>query len=339
MGMTEKRGHDYGVSVWGFVLIGGGVIWMLTSLNILSLQHFSVLFKLWPLVLIAIGVQLLIGRSSRERVLLIGFGTIAVLLVLMVVGPSIGLSGNIEAQRASYSEPLDGAESAQVEIGVGVGDLRVNALDDSNDLIDADLNYVGEINYEVEGDSARIIRLNNEPGDVFNFAGLFNALASKNALRWDVRLSPSVPLDLNIHTGTASSAIDLSALNLEALDMESGTGSVDLTLPAGERAYEAQVNSGTGSVDVTIAEGAALTLVIEAGTGSVDIDIPDGAAVRLEAETGTGSMDVASSLRLISGDLEGPGGHQGIWESEGFASAERRINIQFNGGTGSLDVR
>ena len=65
---TQKRSQSF----WPFFLIGLGLIWLLREINVLSAEHISVLFRLWPLILIAIGVGLLVGHRSPNINLWIG---------------------------------------------------------------------------------------------------------------------------------------------------------------------------------------------------------------------------------------------------------------------------
>jgi hypothetical protein len=47
------------------ILIAVGIIWLLGNLGVLSAANILVLLRLWPLLLIVIGLDLLFGRQSR----------------------------------------------------------------------------------------------------------------------------------------------------------------------------------------------------------------------------------------------------------------------------------
>lgn len=338
--MAQTSSNRRGLSIWPFILIGAGVIWLLAEAGIITGANLSVLFRLWPVILIAIGVELLVGRSSQALSTLIGVLTVVLLIGLMVVGPSLGLATNADVQEDSFSAPLEGAQSARIEIQANTGSVQITPATDTSDLFAADIRYIGEVNFETrDNDGQRIVSLTNDDDtrlEWFNFL----AFVGEDQLTWDVRLSDAVPTDLTVNTGTGGVDLDLSTLQLTALNINSGTGGVNVDMPEQAATYNAVVNTGTGGIDIRIPEGAAVALRISSGTGGVDIDVPDNAAVRLVGSVSTGGIDVPSWLQRVGGDDERNFiGADGVWQTAGFDDAEQQIIINFSGGTGGLDVR
>ena len=147
MGSTSNR-RGYRSLFWPIVLISVGVIWLLGNLGVLGPTNLLVLFRLWPLLLIAIGLDLLIGRDSALIGTVIGVGTVGLVIVLMLVGPGLGLVPSADVQQATIREPLDGAQSADITLDLSVGDVVITALDDSSDLIAGEISYVGDLEVE-----------------------------------------------------------------------------------------------------------------------------------------------------------------------------------------------
>ncbi len=338
--MSQSVPHNRGLSIWPFILIGVGVVWLLAQANILTSANLSVLFRLWPFILIAIGVELLMGRSSQALSTLIGVGTVVLLIALMLVGPSMGLASNVEAQQDSFTVPLEGADSARIEVQANVGMVNVRPLTDSTALFDADIRYLGDVELTTSDEgSQRTVALTNDYDGGFQWF-TFLPFMDNGDLDWNVGLSDSVPLDLTVNTGTGAADLALSTLQLTGLNVNTGTGAVTLALPALPDSYNALVNTGTGGVDIDIPEGAALSLRISSGTGGVSIDLPNDAAVRLVGSVGTGGIDVPSWLRRVGGDDENNFiGDDGTWETAGFSTADQQITINFSGGTGGLDIQ
>ncbi len=326
---------------WPIVLISVGVIWLLGNLGVISGANLAVLVRLWPLVLIIIGLELLIGRNSPSLSALIGIGAVVLLVLLMLVGPSLGWAGNVEVKTASFSEPLGDASSASVNLSLGVADTAISSLSDSNNLISADLRYIGEVEFIAEGDREKVISLSQTdegdegPFNMFGFGWVFH----DEELNWTIGLSPDLPIDLSINGGVGEANLDLSALQITNLNVSSGVGQLTLNLPATREPFEARLSSGVGEVDVTIPAGPDVTLDISGGVGETTIDVPDDAGVRLDAESGVGGVNLPSNFTRVSGDEDDFVGENGIWESEGFAEAGQQIIITFNGGVGSLNIR
>lgn len=337
--MTDFRGqHDRGTSAGPFILIGIGTIWLLTQANVLTSAHLSVLFRLWPVILIAVGVQLLVGRSSRTMSMLLGLGAVLALIALMLVGPSIGLAANVDAKTASYVEPLENVERARVDVEMATGHLKLDPITSEN-LLEADISYLGDVRFSSNEGAERQVRLDNSYNAGWNPFVFFNFFNASEELEWNIGLSESVPVDLNVKTGTGGANLNLTDIVLRSLTLNSGTGGMTVALPAieGDR-YEANIDTGTGGIHIDIERGAQLALEINSGTGGVTVDIPDDASVRLEGDVGTGRIDVPSNFERLDGDDDRFIGDAGVWQTEGLDGGAD-IVIIFNGGTGSLDIR
>ena len=65
--MEDKRGNGYyrgGRSIfWPMILIGLGVVWLLANFDIIPPVNWWTLLNLWPLVLVALGLQIMFGRG------------------------------------------------------------------------------------------------------------------------------------------------------------------------------------------------------------------------------------------------------------------------------------
>ncbi len=336
--MTENRSLRYRSLFWPVILIGVGLVWLLVNLNIFTAANIAVLDRIWPIFLIIIGLDLLFGRQSPPLGALIGIGAVALIVVLMLVGPSLGLAPNVEIRSEHFEEAIEDATSARVTLNASVGSMTVTALEDSRHLIEADIHYVGEVTFDVAGEREKTVTLGQTDSVSFSqgpISTLFGWLGATSALRWNIGLSPAVPLDLTVNGSVGDAQIDLRGLQLTGLDYRGGVGSVRLTLAATEDPYNVQINGSVGEFTLVIPDGAAVTARIEGGVGGFIIDVPDNAAVRLSSSGGLGWVDVPGSFTRTSGGDD----HEGTWETAAYASAERRITIDYDGGVGGLTVR
>ncbi len=338
--MAEQHPRSRGLSIWPFILIGAGVVWLMAEAGLISGANLSVLARLWPVILIAIGIELLVGRSSQALSTLIGVFTVVLLIGLMLVGPSLGLATSAETKQDSFSAPLEGASGARIQIEATVGVVNVEPLTDSNALFQADIQYLGDVDFNTsDSGGQRVVELTNDYDGGMQWFNFLSFIGNDD-LDWNIGLSDAVPLDLTVNTGTGAANLDLTPLQISALNVSTGTGSVDISLPSLEASYNALVSTGTGGVDISIPEDGAVNLRVSSGTGGVSIDVSEGAAVRLVGSVGTGGIDVPSWMQRIGGDDENNFlGAEGTWETEGFNNADRQIVINFSGGTGGLDIR
>jgi hypothetical protein len=354
--MEEQGRRGYRSLFWPVVLIGIGVIALLFNMKVLSRDNIVVLARLWPLLLILIGIDLLFGRRAPALGALIGIAAIALIVGLMLAGPSLGWSDAAEVKTELFSEPMGAATSARVNLGLSSDPTEVMALPTAENLIEAELTHTGEIEFDVEGDREKSISLRRRGGVAGFWFDWFDR--GDEELRWDIRLSPQLPLDLQIDAGSGSADLDLSALQLTALALDVGSGSVEAQLPSTDSVYEAQVDGGSGSCRLSFAEGADVDMEADVGSGSVNVEIGDAADVSLRANGGSGSLTIAvpagAAVRLDvrdsgSGSVNVPGhfdrtergdDDEGTWETPGFGAAEHRIEIVIEDvGSGSINVR
>ena len=268
-----------------------------------------------------------------------------------------GAKGEEEIKHGQFSEPIGAATSARTRIDFSVGETTITALNTSENLIEADLTYVGDVQLQATGETEKVVHLGQAAGAAEWFRGALGWIGSGQRLRWDIALTPKIPLNLDLHGGAGRSNFDLSGLQLTALNIASGAGELVISLPSGE--YNARVSggvgrsslsvpagafvdlsvsSGAGEVNLVVNEGAALTARISGGVGATNVSIPAGVAVRLEARTGIGSISTGPQLKRITGSSSG-WDKSGVWQTENFDGAERKIVIRFDGGVGALTVR
>jgi hypothetical protein len=293
-------------NIGAYILIGIGVLFLLGTMGIIG-----GILRLWPLLLIGLGVWVLMGRNKPV---------------------------NIQHER--FVAAVDGAESARVRLDLSVGETNVNSRVEAGNLIDADISYVGEVRFEAQGDTDKFVHLGQVGGySAFMNPGAWFGGGAGRDLRWNVNLNPNVPTDLDINGGVGKSTIDLSTMHLTKLDINGSVGELNITLPANAQNLDARLQVGVGKMDVDIPAGSTVYARIKGGVGETNVSTPTDAAVRLTANTGIGDLNIAPRLVRISGSGNSGFGQKGTWETPGFSSAEHQIVIEYDGGIGQLRVR
>ncbi len=335
----EERGFRYRSLFWPIILIGVGVFWLLGNLGVLPENYLWMLSRLWPLALIVIGLDIIIGRRSPVIGALIGLGAVALVLVLVFAGPSLGLvPPEVELITERFTESIGSATSARVNLDLDIGKTTLAALTDPNTLIDAEITHFGEVNFDVRGDKQKTISISHRASQINIGNWFLTTDTDRNRIWWDIRLSPEIPLTLNINGSIGETIIDLSELQIEDLEVDGDVGDFQITLPAMEKAYDVDINGGVGAFEVILERGAAVNMRIDGDVGEFVIDVPADAAVRIDAEIDIGNVNIPSSFVRLSGGNDVIG-ESGIWETPGFDEAEVKIVIVFNGGVGDLTVR
>ena len=301
--MTQGH-HHRGSLVWPVILIGAGIVLFLNNLGRLNWSVWETLFRLWPLVLVSIGLEIIIGRrslwgSSIVALLLLGVLAIAVSGIV----PPLGGSG--VATTETITLPVGNARRAEVDIAFGAGSLNISALPESAGLIEGKLDLAN--NEKADWES-------RQGGDTIYFKlrsrGHWNMWSGRiwsETKVWEIGLTRDLPLKLTFNAGVGRSTLDLSQLNISDLRLRGGVGQVALTLPR------------RGKLDARI----------DGGVSEVTVLAPAGMALRIRADGGIGGVTVDGHFDR-SGD---------VYTSPGYATAENRVDLRIDGGIGRVHVR
>lgn len=250
------------------------------------------------------------------------------------------LADDQETQHASLTAPLDGATRATINIHFAMGENTITALEGGDTLMQADIDYVGEIVFTTEGDEEKTVILKQkqqrDPGSSIKQG--FRMMADRKKLFWNIGLAKDIPLTLKVDGGVGPVEMDLSGLTLESLEVDSGVGTLNLILPVQESRYEVDVDSGVGAVRLTIPDNTDAVIDVNGGVGSVDVFVAPDQPVRLKGSTGLGGINVPQHFSRRKGKQEFMD-NSGTWETDGYEVAARSVKIKYDGGVGSLRVR
>lgn len=302
--MGERNRDRRGGLIGPLILIGLGVVFLLNNLGILDWSIWEVLLRLWPVLLVAAGLDLILGRISIWGSLLALLLTLAVLAAALWLSQT-GLGGEGGLHIEEIVQPLEDVTRAEVVIDPGVGRLRVEASTDSENLAEGTLALSrGE---ELERDLS-----------VQDDTGAFTLRTQRTSFGpsvvgwtgrrvWDLRLTAEVPLRLETELGLGQIDLDLTGLTLENLEVDQGLGQTVVVLPDEDR-LEATIQGAIGQTIVTIPEG--LEARIRLDTGITGRQIPDGYVCEDDVCT-----------------------------SRGYETADRRIDLTLGQAIGSLVIK
>lgn len=303
--MNDMDKQKRGVSLVGpVILIGLGVVFLLNNLGILAWNVWEVIFRLWPILLIAAGLDLLIGHRSVWGSLLALLLTLAVFAgVLWLVGAGTGIGQAVTGEE--IVQTLDGATRAEVIIEPGVGTLHVHALPESANLVEGVIRLGrGEKvtrDHAVEDETATFTLRSGGA----TFGPFIGEWGDERA--WNIGLNSDVSLKLEISLGVGESEVDLTGLMVDDLQVSMGVGQTTVILPA-EGSFQAQVEGAIGQ-----------TIVV----------IPAGLAARIQVDTGLAGSQL-------------PDGYQrqdDVYTSPGYDSAENRVDLEVSQAIGNITIR
>jgi hypothetical protein len=264
-----RRAHLRGSIVGPILLIGAGVLFLLNNLGIVDWAVWGGLWRLWPLALVAIGLDLLFGRRRPW---------LSTLLVLLLLVASVGLlfytgfgSGG-KLNTYDLNVPVAGAKTANVDINFGTGDLNVDGQPGNEDLATGSLEYYSDngapdVRFDRNPDGTGLTIKSNEG---FHF-GLFN-IGSTRAPRWDIHLNPDLPTNLKVDLGVGNTNLDLREIKLLGLTVDGGAGNASVTFPAVTQPTVSTIDGGVGNLTLHIPKGTEARITVDSGIGHVHVD-------------------------------------------------------------------
>ncbi len=292
--------------IGAIILIIIGVFLLLGNFGIFGPDFWSFLLQFWPLILIAFGLDIVLGRKRREIVAIVIVILVAVLWFVWAVIPH-NTQNNNNVQTAAGTQTimhnLDGAHQADITLNSGMAKLYVSALDESGVLVRGTVDTARGARltdeFKVRGGVAQW-QLASHKTNPLSFSG------KPHGGEWRVQLSDRVPLDLTLDTGVGNTNLDLAQLNLTRLSLDSGVGSSTITMPA----------SGQVTAD------------INGGVGSITVRIPRQMSARIKIDKGLGGVHVSSDY-LHSGDT---------YTSADYGTASNRLDLSIDVGIGSITI-
>lgn len=343
---NQRREQTHNPSLFGpIVLISIGVLFLLNNLGFLPNLTFNWMaaLQLWPLLLILIGLNIVVRQAPRPLggllsaiIGLIAVGIFGYVLLFSPGGlPLTGRFSTIDAgdvQTQEISFPASDLQSASVELDFGAAGAVLTALEDSPNLIEGQISYVGDLTFDAStsGSQADVFLREDNSG----FGWLNPSNWTQNGLqKWQIGLSPRVPMDLRLDVGAGSVDLDLSALSLQELNVDGGAGSMEMALPGGD--YDTVVDVGAGSANLTVAANGRQQIDIDGGAGSITIRVPENREARITVDDGLGSFSVdGRRFTHVSGK-----GDEGVWETAGYNNAADPLDLIINVSAGSVSIR
>ena len=303
--MTEKKPQrGGGVPIWGIFLLFLGVVLLLQTLDILPWGLWGVLWRFWPVLIIIIGLGILLRRYNVWLVSL---------LILAILGACLGiatwqygLSSPPGTVTRSYSEPLGDMKRAQIDVNFTGGYVNIGSLPSNSPNFVEVISEVGNVEESMNVD---FYRQGSEGRLYLSTDRIDWRLWGEGRIRWEVNLTRSIPLVLNIKSAASNMVLDLGKLRVTELHLDVDAGNYEVTLPS---------SAGTTNIEV------------EANVVNMELNIPDGVAARIQADTGLGAFIVDTTRFPKQGDY---------YISDNFNTAQNRIYLNIDCDVGRVRIQ
>ena len=287
--------------------------------------------RLWPLLLIYLGLVALLGKtSSSATVITIVLLCIAIPTVLVRscqerVGTAFDKNGihidmddddddddkkdddedggdtSFKGSEQKLNSPMNAAiKSATFNFSGGAAEFEISGT--STDLVEANAKLdFGNISLKKTGDSTN-------PDLDFALRGKKDNidLGDDNENKINLKLNPAVLWDMNFEFGAGKADFDLSEYKVKNLSIKTGLTKTDVKL--GDKVDD-------------------LTVKIESGLTEIEFQVPESVGCRIDIDGGLNDKDFDGFIQK-----------NGHWETPNYDKSTKKISLNFNGGLQSLKV-
>jgi hypothetical protein len=309
-----------GLLFWGLAFLSAGVAALAIQQGFVDRTLLADAWRLWPLILIALGIALI---ASRTPLAVLGTGLAAVIIGLVAgsafaFGPGFAMSCAGGTPSGGALESHDGSfgQAASLDWHQDCGSLEVTMVDGSDWTAAVASEEGSQPSVEASADS---LEIRSQDGSAF---------LDRRRERWEVSLPKQTGYDADIESNGGNATLNLAGSHFSRLALQPNAGAIHLDLSDAD-VQDLDVHLNAGSVDITATAQTSLRGGIETNAGSVKLCAPDDAPLRITTSgTAFGTNLDGTTLRR-SGDT---------WESATYASAQTRITLTVQGNAGSFNL-
>jgi cell wall-active antibiotic response 4TMS protein YvqF len=219
---------------WGGTLVVVGVLLLLGNTGVLNNVNWD---QIWPILLIAFGLWLIVGRMLPR-------------------GAAPAYTG--ATAQVDRSDPREGLAKAKLKIEVGASRLDVRGA------------ALGDLLYRARMDHSGApaeVQLDRSTGTVRISQGGNWLVGGWGRVHLDLQLNDAVLWEVDIDSGSVKGTVDLSTVPLAKFECDSASSRIDLSVsqPAGE----VPVRVEGGSVDIRLRRPAGSAVKVNAAGGSI----------------------------------------------------------------------
>jgi uncharacterized membrane protein len=242
--------------IWGLILVLIGVLFILKNLDIIYFSWYS-LWKLWPMLLVLIGVTILPVKDGIKVVL-----TIIVLIAAAFFLISFPNFHNWNKDRSiNNSQDMFDDKDAQ-DIGQRIFEAYDSTINEAELIFDAAAG-----NFRIGQSTEELFEFERE-GNLGRYTYSIKDLGEKREIRIELeegriiktdlknkvemKLNPNPVWDIKVDVGAANIELDLSSFKIRKLDIDGGASYINIRLGTLQAESKIKINSGASSIDIKV---------------------------------------------------------------------------------------
>jgi len=249
---------------WGILLVSIGILWILKSLEIIHFSWF-LFFKLWPLILIWVGIKLMPIQDKWKIILNTAVLFLGIAFLLIYSNSKCCNSKwkhfsicskewNFDDDDAPISINNQSTikyqeyENAHLDLIVSAGQLVFETGKELIDIRETEKsNSTINIISKIENDNCVKIK-----AEVHPFKNKVVNVGGKNSHKYNILLNPSPIWEMDLDLNAAAGEIDLSEFKIKELEIESNASALEIKLGSLYPEVNVKIESNASSVEITV---------------------------------------------------------------------------------------
>ncbi|HET7520065.1 MAG TPA: DUF5668 domain-containing protein [Candidatus Limnocylindria bacterium] len=307
-----------GFLFWGVALLTAGAIALAATQGIIDPSVLSGAWRLWPVILIAIGLSVLLSRTPFAWI-----GTLAAALVVGIAGGALVAVGPGFADCSAEPNSTDtatgqfAATAAEVDLELTCGALRLTMGEGTGWTLES--RSAGDSGPNIQADAGSLSVDSEVSGLPFD----------RDQQDWSVALGNGVTYDLEATLNAGESSLDISDGRFSSLQVTTNAGTTNLTAN-GAAMDEVDVQLNAGTLNLVADDAADISGSLGANAGTMNLCVPDEAGLQITVES-----SVAFSHNL---DDRGLAESDDTFTSPNFASAAHHIVLRLQGNAATFNL-
>lgn len=284
----------------GLVLILIGLFWLMTNFGIINWSIFDVMFRLWPLVLIAIGINIIFRDKGIIRYITWGIFFIIIVAFGFYQQYSFGNAELLNSGANFSIEKREETTNGKLNLSIGGGTVEIDSTDEN--IINATV---------PDKWTWKDVRFNNGDSRVdidIKQKSNFTKVNRNKSFDYNFSLNDELLWDINVDTGAINGTMDFSNLKLAELDINMGASNLDLIF--GDKAEKTKVD-------------------IDGAVTNLEITVPKELGVRIDIDGGIKNTNIrGADWKRVDG----------YYISPNYEDAAKKLDIDVDMGIGKFDV-
>ncbi|MGD0018135.1 MAG: hypothetical protein ABSD62_02680 [Candidatus Limnocylindrales bacterium] len=303
---------------WGVFFIVLGAVPLAYHQGSVSLSTLADAWRLWPLVLVGIGLGLVLSRTPAYFVggLVVAACLGLVLGSLFAVGPQLGC-GHPSGAASTISRDGGFEGAGHVELDLQCGRANVTTSPDSQWHVRA--SNTGRNDPDVISSAGSLVVRSGNRDDWWVDRGDEN---------WDVALPSAQSIGLTVSIDAGDAHLNLGGANLSSANFSLNAGSLHADL-TGARVGSLTVSTNVGASSLILDGNSTVSGTISTNVGSLELCAPSQLGLRLESNESLASSNFASAGLVRVGNA---------WQTPGYETAASKANFTVSTSVGSLTL-